>query len=60
MKVDLQESIRSILSIHVDNKAEVPRILRMVMLAIREEGAINESRYEAGEAYSRAKESGNR
>lgn len=33
----LQEQLRSILSIHVDNRADVPRILKLIMLTIREE-----------------------
>lgn len=32
----LREDIRSTLAIHVDNRADVPRILKMVMTAIKE------------------------
>ena len=32
----LREDIRSTLAIHVDNRADVPRILKLVMTSIKE------------------------
>lgn len=39
----LREDIRSTLSIHVDNRADVPAILKLIMLSIRER-LLNETR----------------
>lgn len=33
---ELREAIRSILAIHVENRVDVPTILRLVLLSVRE------------------------